>query len=73
MSPPVNIGQYSSGAGAHVDIADLMDAAEDLERQLDIEPGSVLRQLAAMLRRQVTLQGLHEEYDSRRQFGPNAP
>jgi hypothetical protein len=66
MSPRLDVGQYSSGAGASEDITELLDAAEELERQLGAEPGIVLRQLSAMVRRQVIFQGLHEEYGIRR-------
>lgn len=66
MSPRLDVGQYAPGAGAPEDIAELLEAAGELERQLDAEPGIVLRQLSAMLRRQVTFQGLHEEYGIRR-------
>jgi hypothetical protein len=72
MSPRVDIGPYSSGVDATEDIADLLNAAEDLERQLEIEPGIVLRQLSQMLRRQAEFKRLQKEYDRRRQFGPQS-
>ena len=44
------------------DIADLLEAAEDLERQLDAEPGAVIRNLSALIRRQSDFLQLKETF-----------
>lgn len=44
------------------DIADLLEAAEDLERRLDAEPGEVIRNLSALVRRQSDFLRLKEAF-----------
>ena len=63
MSTRLDAGAFSGRAGA-TDIEDLLDAAEDLERQLDAEPGVLLRELTAILRRRTAFGHLKRRFGS---------
>lgn len=69
MSGRVYIGPNTSGASAPEVFGDLLQAADELERQLDAEPGIVLRQLTEMLRKQIEFRELQQRYDRRSQLG----
>ncbi len=66
MSGSLNLRYHSSGAQPPEDIEDLLEVAEEFERELAIEPGAILRHLSDMLRRQIQLQELRKDFDVRR-------
>jgi len=65
MSGQLGLGADISGAYEPEDIDELLDAAAEVERALEIEAGLLLRNLAQMLRKQAKLQGLRKEFDRR--------
>ena len=53
-----------SGRAVATDIDDLLDAADELERQLDAEPGVLLRELTSILRRRAAFGQLKQQFGS---------
>ena len=61
----LDIDRNSSGAIAPDEIADLVEAAEELESQLGIEPGVVVRELTGLLRRRTTFAKLNVQFGAK--------
>lgn len=61
-SPIFAVDRNSSGANAPDEIADLLEAAEELESQLGAEPGVVVRELTDLVRRQSALARLRSTF-----------
>lgn len=60
--PIFDIDSSSSGAVAPDEIADLLEAAEELESQLGAEQGVVVRELIHLLRRRTAFAKLHAQF-----------
>ena len=50
------------GLGDTKDVEDFLEAADELEKQLDVEPGVVVRQLTALVRRQAHIARLRQHF-----------
>jgi len=62
MAAPTN---RVSGIPAEADVLDLIDAAGFLERQLDLDDGSIIRELTGLLNRRRRFERLRRDYDVR--------
>lgn len=62
MAPPTN---RVAGIPSEGDVLDLIDAADFLERELDLEDGSIIRELTGLLTRRRRFESLRRDYDVR--------
>ena len=62
MSPRIEISVLSGRAMVSEDLEDLLDAAEELERQLDVESGVLLQELTGLLRRRTEFEKLMRKF-----------
>lgn len=60
--PMLDIDRNSSGAIAPDEIADLVEAAEELGSQLGSEPAVIVRELTGLLRRRTTFAKLNAQF-----------
>lgn len=66
--PPDRIGDRL----ADRDVNDLINSADCLERALDLDTGTLIRELTSLLERRRRFESLRSDFDVRRRRGPRS-